>query len=123
MFFGLWVPVVRLAQGQLVEDFSLLEPGDVVLARSRRTNRKTGDEFWWNRFEVVTTSYSNSNVVGAIPLKLDTTMANEHVLYRNGHKSVPADYLTFVHPDHYPDGVSAMYMKFVMKGIIKPRGG
>lgn len=122
MLFSLWVPVVRLAQGQLVEDFSLLEPGDVVLARSRRTNRKTGDEFWWNRFEVVTHVY-NENTVKAIPLRLDTTMANEHFLARNGHKNMAADHLTFIHPDHYPEGVSAMYMKFVMKGIIKPSGG
>ena len=113
---------MRLAQGQLVEDFSLLEPGDVVLARSRRTDRKTGNEFWWNRFEVVTHVY-NETTVRAIPLRLDTTMANEHFLARNGRKNMPADHLTFVHPDHYPEGVSATYMKFVMKGIIKPRGG
>lgn len=100
-----------------------LEVGDVVQVATKLTERDTGREYWWRRFVVVTEVSGWGSGFMGLHLKLDPDMERDH--RRFWLQSDPDDALdkpqvvTWLPPERWPQGINAIYMKLLTKGLFK----
>lgn len=96
--------------------FEGVKVGDVLQVATQLTDKQTGQPFWWKRFMcVVRLSPSRIYMAKALHLKMQVDPDKDMlVLGLGGDKQV----VTLVPEDRLPQGVIAMKMKWMHKGLI-----
>lgn len=112
---GYYVPPAPL---QTTEDLNL---GDVVQIAVQLTVKQTGQPYWWKRFACVThlpaVSWIRDNVTvfRALTLKMQIDVAKDlRIIDLNEKRQV----VTKIPEDRWPQGVIAMRMKWIHRGLI-----
>ena len=92
-----------------------LKVGDVVQIAVQLRDKTTGQDFWWKRFAAVV-RHNNSKHFEALTLKMHVDMDKDlRIIDLRSDKQV----VTWLPPEQWPQGVSAMHMKLVATGRLK----
>ncbi len=90
-----------------------LKLGDVLLVAVELTDKVTGAPFWWRRFcTVMAVSNARWATLMTLKLHIDPDKDVREVDFSK-------DVVTPVHEYQMPQGVAAIFMKHVTKGLIK----
>lgn len=89
-----------------------LKVGDVVALSTPYRDRRTGDQRWWERFAVVMREPTTKHYVDLARLTFDMEDLDERTI------DLDTAVVKLLHPDEYPQGVSAMLMKAIAKKQI-----
>lgn len=96
-----------------------LVPGDVLYV-SKLVQPRGGEEYWWRAYWIVK-SCPTRHFIDLMLLKMHPDPEKDHRMFdfdACGDKQV----IQYLHPDKYPQGVSAMKMKHVTLGTIRLGG-
>lgn len=91
-----------------------LSAGDVCLVAVNLIDRTTGNPFWWKRWTCVLEAPHNSRYVDLLTLKMDVDIDKDVRTV-----DVTKDVVTRLPEARWPQGVVAMRMKWIAKGLIK----
>ena len=99
-----------------ITDARTLKPGDVVMVAVELRDRRTGGTYWWKRFCAVLAKPTTR--LNAVVVTLKQEIDDKDVRDIRFDKDV----VTLVEESAWPQGVIAMRMKWIMKGLIKLEG-
>lgn len=117
--------------GVPLSDTEGLQLGDVVQIAVQLTDKQTGQPFWWKRFACVVSlelvaqrsgfqTGPNKPIrrrqFGAVTLKLHPDPDKD---WRKISLEDPANVVTYLPPESWPQGVVAMRMKLIALGTIE----
>ena len=92
-----------------------IKPGDVLLVAVRLLDKRTREPFWWRRF-VAVLDVDDRTLLTVLSLKPIVDIAKD---LRTIQISTPDTVVTLVPQEQWPQGVSAMWMKYAAMGLIK----
>lgn len=98
-----------------LEDSRDLRPGDVCLVAVELRDKNTGQPYWWKRFVCVLKPLRRNAEMLTLKMHIDAAKDIRMVDFTQ-------DVVTKVEPDSWPQGVIAMRMKWIAKGLIKVDG-
>lgn len=98
--------------------------GDVVQVATQHTSRDDGHTYWWRRFCVVTKVYVNGaggpGGFACLHLKLNPDMDKDDRTFWLGQDGDDRPLVvTWLAPERWPQGINAIYMKLLTKGVFK----
>lgn len=104
-------------QDMIVTDLSQINVGDVVQVSVQLRDRQTGNDFWWKRFAcVLTVGKPWRQEFTALTLKMQIDPDKDvRIISLDDEKQV----VELLPEDKWPQGVIAMRMKWITKGVIK----
>lgn len=108
--------VIPPIPGAPIRDVRHLRAGDVVLVSLKLTDKRTGDDFWWKSFRVVTEVIPRLQMIETTVLRMVIDPDKDE------RRIVIDDFGTVVvklEEHQIPQGVSAMLMKALARGTIK----
>lgn len=89
-----------------------LAAGDICIVAVQLTDRTTGQPYWWKRFVAVLSARRYHAEMLTLKMQIDPEKDLRMVDFTQ-------DVVTKVEPDAWPQGVQAMRMKWIAKGLIK----
>lgn len=92
-----------------------LKPGDVCLVAVELRDKSTGQPYWWKRFVCVLDAQRRQAIMLTLKMQIDTEKDLRVVDFGK-------DVVTQLSEAEWPQGVIAMRMKWIMKGLIKVDG-
>ena len=91
-----------------------LQPGDVVTCAVQLTDKTNGAPFWWTTFRCVLDLPPSKRYVRLLTLKMHPDVDKDV-----REVDIDKDVVCKLEPDQWPQGVIAMRMKHITKGLIK----
>lgn len=107
--------------GSILKNTNSIKVGDVLLVSKQLTDKTTGQPYWWKTFRVV---------VSVMPVRRGGDGCFADLLILKMHPDLDKDLRTIdfteeglvvqeLPEDQHPQGVIAMRMKMIHKGIVK----
>lgn len=98
-----------------LDDARGLRPGDVCMVAVQLRDRTTGQPYWWKRFVCVLRPMSRHCEMLSLKMHIDPDKDVRMVDFTQ-------DVVTKVEENDWPQGVVAMRMKWIAKGLVKVAG-
>lgn len=95
--------------------FEGLKPGDVVTCAVELTDKSTGAPFWWTTFRcILDVPDKGGRYCRLLSLKMNPDPDRDI-----REVDIQKDVVCYIPPENWPQGVIAMRMKHITKGLIK----